>query len=180
MSKSLQFGVLKESNAEEIAQKMREVLDGKRFAIAVAHDVDAPNTRIELSTSQRLVADWTDGSEQTVRAMERDGGGRWLGFSAGGYFWPLSCGPDDAPYSEGGEHPYFSFEWGSVSITYRAPNGSLHRAVFKVEQEPDMLRSASEDVAAVLCDLRDTLTADKMHGAVGRVQAAMHQLGVQY
>jgi len=36
------------------------------------------------------------------------------------------------------------------------------------------------DVAAVLTDLRDALAKDKMYGAVGRVQAAMHQLGVQY
>lgn len=36
------------------------------------------------------------------------------------------------------------------------------------------------DVAAVLTELRDALAADKMHGAVGRVQSAMHQLGVEY
>ena len=39
---------------------------------------------------------------------------------------------------------------------------------------------ARADVAAVLTELRDVLAADKMHGAVGRVQAAMHQLGVEY
>ena len=57
----------------------------------------------------------------------------------------------------------------------------------------DALRSAAEeaeekaadqlaraDVAAVLCDLRDTLAADKAYGAVGRLQSAMHQLGVEY
>jgi len=36
------------------------------------------------------------------------------------------------------------------------------------------------DVTAVLTDLRDALAADKAYGAVGRLQSAMHQLGVQY
>ena len=39
---------------------------------------------------------------------------------------------------------------------------------------------ARADVAAVLTELRNVLAADKLPGAVGRVQAAMHQLGVEY
>lgn len=36
------------------------------------------------------------------------------------------------------------------------------------------------DVATVMTDLRDALAADKAYGAVGRVQSAMHQLGIEY
>jgi hypothetical protein len=127
---SFHFGTLTEKNIDEVAEKLRKLLLGKKFSIATVNWVKS-NPRLELETDCELNTQWTDGSTEKIRV--RADSRKWLGFSAGGYFWTFSAAPTDVHDFGNREFPYFVFTYGAVRIEQRSPSGDLHYYMFKVQ-----------------------------------------------
>jgi len=136
------YGTLTNQNAEAIAERIRQYLGGKVFAIASAHNCDRAHSDLRLETDCTLEADWVNSEKEPVRVFRPDNGSLWLGFSAGHYFWSFTAAPDDRdPDGDFREHPYFAFDRSGMRIEFRSPSRALHRHCFRVQESADERRS---------------------------------------
>lgn len=131
-------GILSQNNIEAVATAIRERLDGRVFSIASCEYADSGDAKVRLITSAKFNSDWTDGSKENVRVMlSEDGKEKWIGFSAGGYFWTWHPSEGDDHHCRGGRGAYIAFDYDSFQVEQFAPAGKgyLHKHIFKSHRE---------------------------------------------
>lgn len=130
-----QFGTLTPENASAFALEMMEMFGGRKLAVATFHGEEW----VDLHTDAELIADWTDHSEDPVKAIVDEDGWTAISFSCGGYFYTFdSRAKPGAGHIENGvtyKNSYFSFEGEKLTVRCRSFSGHLCEYVFRIQHE---------------------------------------------
>lgn len=127
------FGTLTVDNVEQVAERIRLMLEDKTFAVAEVLYVGDADMQLRLDTDHFILpGGWTDGSKEKVRVM-RSAAHTFIGFSTPVTYWTLNCAPTDD--HENYRYPHLSFEDNGTLMSFRqrAPAGHLHWRQFKVQ-----------------------------------------------
>ena len=129
-------GTVTVGNIEEVAERFKELLTGKRYTTVHCHEYK--NFKPEVRLHQELGGGW-DGETIVVthhhkredRSSDRPRSRMTLCDThvADGF----STTRVEPGYDPDFQAPYVVFEWNKVTITNRAPNGLLYYAVYAVE-----------------------------------------------
>lgn len=133
-------GFLNDENVEEIAQKIKDLLAGKKFSVASCHSFDSTEPQLRLDTGVELKADWTDNSPDPLKWGTDDSGRSFINFSAGGFYYTLDsrwqAGKTEVRNhlvkKTGTTDAYLVFYHGGFTFTGRSGSGGLGVIAFTV------------------------------------------------
>lgn len=124
------YGTLTIENIEAVVNLLKRLLEGKRYTF-VACNEGRRNFRPEVRTSQQLT-----GTFKTWEGEKKD----FAGFNVSDTYgvWDLSTSRHDSDgYDPSFNAPYIVFERNKVTITHRAPTGTLLYWCVAVEETPE-------------------------------------------
>lgn len=146
MGKYLRQAALTLANVDQIAQQIRDILAGNLFMVGVVR-LDDYVSSIELHGSQRLMANWTDNSDDLVRVRrQEDEKTATLHFSGGAYSHVFIAHADDTPNHDNFRRECFMFQNRyEFTIKWRSPIGYLMLTTFKVYDQMEWDEDAYDE-----------------------------------
>jgi hypothetical protein len=123
------YGMLTINNIEQVADLLRQLLSGKRYAFVSSNELFS--FKPEVRTNQELKP-----SDPINVYYDKDGK-RFAGFNVYDSYgvWGCSTSLQEEQYDHEFKNPYFVFNLDKVTITHRAPAG--HKLYWVVVVEGD-------------------------------------------